>query len=70
MDAQMIDAHQTWETQEATTWIKELAEFNPTWIEEPTSPDDVLGHAKIAQVFQTSFCLMSFIYFFHTHFSI
>lgn len=32
---------------EAITWTKALAEFDPYWIEEPTSPDDVLGHAAI-----------------------
>jgi L-fuconate dehydratase len=34
---------------QAIEWMKELARFNPWWIEEPTSPDDVLGHAKIAR---------------------
>jgi L-fuconate dehydratase len=34
---------------QAIDWMKPLAQFNPWWIEEPTSPDDVLGHAKIAQ---------------------
>ena len=34
---------------QAIEWMKELAVFDPYWIEEPTSPDDVLGHAKIAK---------------------
>jgi len=43
----MIDANQVWDVQEAIDWVKALAEFEPLWIEEPTSPDDVLGHAAI-----------------------
>ena len=47
---QMVDANQKWDVDEAITWMKELAPYKPLWIEEPTSPDDVLGHAKIAKV--------------------
>ncbi|MEV8252720.1 L-fuconate dehydratase [Rhodoglobus sp. NPDC076762] len=43
----MIDANQVWDVDEAIDWVKALAEFKPLWIEEPTSPDDVLGHAAI-----------------------
>ncbi|WP_010204436.1 L-fuconate dehydratase [Salinibacterium sp. PAMC 21357] len=43
----MIDANQVWDVNEAIDWVKALAEFDPLWIEEPTSPDDVLGHAAI-----------------------
>ncbi|MEO8528611.1 MAG: L-fuconate dehydratase [Pseudolysinimonas sp.] len=43
----MIDANQVWDVPEAIEWMKHLAEFKPLWIEEPTSPDDVLGHAAI-----------------------
>jgi L-fuconate dehydratase len=45
----MIDANQRWDVQEAIARVGELAEFNLLWIEEPTSPDDVLGHAAIAR---------------------
>lgn len=45
----MIDANQVWDVDEAIEWMKSLAEFNPWFIEEPTSPDDVLGHAAIAR---------------------
>ena len=45
----MMDANQIWDVDQAIDWMKELAEFQPYWIEEPTSPDDVLGHAKIAK---------------------
>lgn len=45
----MVDANQVWEVQEAIDWMSQLAEFKPLWIEEPTSPDDVLGHAQIAK---------------------
>jgi len=42
-----IDANQRWGVDEAIRWTKALAEFDPYWIEEPTSPDDILGHAAI-----------------------
>ncbi|CCG02343.1 Mandelate racemase [Blastococcus saxobsidens DD2] len=41
------DANQRWDVGDAVRWIRELARFDPFWIEEPTSPDDVLGHATI-----------------------
>ena len=44
----MIDANQRWDVDEAIARVGELASFKPLWIEEPTSPDDVLGHAAIA----------------------
>ncbi|TDD27754.1 L-fuconate dehydratase [Kribbella turkmenica] len=43
----MIDANQVWDVPQAIEWVKALAEFEPLWIEEPTSPDDILGHAAI-----------------------
>ncbi|MEV7429716.1 MULTISPECIES: L-fuconate dehydratase [unclassified Nocardioides] len=43
----MIDANQVWDVPEAIEWVKALAEFKPLWIEEPTSPDDILGHAAV-----------------------
>ncbi|WP_061961648.1 L-fuconate dehydratase [Demequina flava] len=43
----MIDANQVWDVPEAIEWVNALAEFKPLWIEEPTSPDDVLGHARV-----------------------
>ena len=45
----MIDANQVWDVDEAIASMRELARFDPWWIEEPTSPDDVLGHAAIAR---------------------
>ncbi|WP_028271772.1 L-fuconate dehydratase [Arthrobacter sp. UNC362MFTsu5.1] len=48
----MIDANQVWDVPQAIDWIKQLSEFNPLWIEEPTSPDDVLGHAEIRRAVQ------------------
>ena len=45
----MMDANQIWDVDEAIDWMQPLVKFDPWWIEEPTSPDDVLGHAKIAQ---------------------
>lgn len=43
----MIDANQVWEVGQAIKWMKSLAEFDPYFIEEPTSPDDIIGHKKI-----------------------
>ena len=49
-DAMMaVDANQRWGVDEAIAWVARLAEFDPYWIEEPTSPDDILGHATIAR---------------------
>ncbi len=45
----MLDANQVWEVDEAIAWIKRLQPCDPWWIEEPTNPDDVLGHAAIAK---------------------
>jgi len=45
----MMDANQVWDVGQAIDWIADLAPFDPWWIEEPTSPDDVLGHATIAR---------------------
>jgi L-fuconate dehydratase len=45
----MMDANQVWEVDEAIRNMERLAEYDPWWIEEPTSPDDVLGHARIAR---------------------
>ncbi|TIC79336.1 L-fuconate dehydratase [Nocardioides sp. GY 10127] len=44
-----IDANQRWDVDEAITWVNALAEFDIAWVEEPTSPDDILGAARIAQ---------------------
>ena len=45
----MVDANQVWSVPDAISWMARLAEFNLLWIEEPTSPDDILGHAAIAK---------------------
>ena len=45
----MMDANQKWDVDEAIANMAELKKFDPWWIEEPTSPDDILGHAKIAK---------------------
>lgn len=43
----MADANQVWDVPQAIAWMRELRAANLRWIEEPTSPDDVLGHAAI-----------------------
>jgi L-fuconate dehydratase len=43
----MADANQVWEVPQAIEWVQHLRPFDLRWIEEPTSPDDVLGHAAI-----------------------
>jgi L-fuconate dehydratase len=45
----MIDANQRWDVNEAIARVRALERFNLWWIEEPTSPDDILGHATIAK---------------------
>jgi L-fuconate dehydratase len=45
----MVDANQVWDVNEAIVHMQALAPYHPWWIEEPTSPDDVLGHATIAR---------------------
>ena len=42
-----IDANQRWDVDAAIAWLKQLSAFEFAWIEEPTSPDDILGHAAI-----------------------
>ncbi|MFF0964837.1 L-fuconate dehydratase [Streptomyces sp. NPDC003703] len=44
-----VDANQRWDVAEAIRWTRALAPYDPYWIEEPTSPDDVLGHAAIRE---------------------
>lgn len=44
-----IDANQRWDVAEAIRWVEALAPYDVWWVEEPTSPDDVLGHAAIAR---------------------
>ena len=45
----MMDANQVWDVDQAIAHMEPLARFQPRWIEEPTSPDDILGHARIAR---------------------
>ena len=42
-----VDANQRWEVADAIEWMRDLAPYDPYWIEEPTSPDDILAHAVI-----------------------
>jgi len=42
-----VDANQRWDVQPAIEWMRRLAPYDPYWIEEPTSPDDILGHAAV-----------------------
>ncbi|KAL2834261.1 enolase C-terminal domain-like protein [Aspergillus cavernicola] len=50
----MVDANQVWSVPEAIEWMKNLAEFKPWFIEEPTSPDDILGHAAIKKALENT----------------
>jgi len=43
----LIDANQVWDVNQAIDWVQQLAPAEPWWIEEPTSPDDIIGHARI-----------------------
>ncbi|MBQ0978432.1 L-fuconate dehydratase [Micromonospora sp. M61] len=49
-----LDANQRWDVAEAVTRMRELAPYDPWWIEEPTSPDDVLAHAAIRSALSAS----------------
>jgi L-fuconate dehydratase len=42
-----VDANQRWDVQQAIDWMRALVPYDPYWIEEPTSPDDILGHAAV-----------------------
>lgn len=44
-----VDANQVWDVNEAIEWVKALGDVDLYWVEEPTSPDDILGHATIAR---------------------
>ncbi|MGC0406361.1 L-fuconate dehydratase [Streptomyces sp. SAI-126] len=44
-----VDANQAWGVRQAIDWMRSLAPYDPYWIEEPTSPDDILGHAAVRQ---------------------
>ncbi|WP_327001544.1 enolase C-terminal domain-like protein [Dactylosporangium sp. NBC_01737] len=44
-----VDTNQRWDVGAAVDWVRALAPFDPWWVEEPTSPDDVVGHAEIAR---------------------
>jgi L-fuconate dehydratase len=43
----MVDANQKWGVLEAIERTRQLAELKPWWMEEPTNPDDILGHARL-----------------------
>ena len=43
-----VDANQRWDVADAIDWVRKLAPYDPWWVEEPTSPDDILGHTAIA----------------------
>lgn len=43
-----VDANQRWDRDQAIEWIRALEPFDLAWVEEPTSPDDILAHAAIA----------------------
>lgn len=44
-----VDANQVWDVPAAIAWINRFHDFDLAWVEEPTSPDDVIGHATIAR---------------------
>ena len=48
----MLDANQVWGVEQAISAVRALAEVDPWWIEEPTSPDDILGHQRIRQAIE------------------
>ncbi|WP_345218174.1 enolase C-terminal domain-like protein [Georgenia halophila] len=48
-----VDANQRWDVADAVKWLSALGEFDLAWVEEPTSPDDILGHAAIRAAVST-----------------
>ncbi|GIW35597.1 L-fuconate dehydratase [Meiothermus sp.] len=50
----MVDANQVWDVPQALAWVQQLLPFRLLWIEEPTSPDDILGHAALQKALQGS----------------
>ena len=44
-----VDANQVWDVPEAIEWINKFHDFDLAWVEEPTNPDDIIGHATIAR---------------------
>lgn len=44
-----VDANQVWDVPDAIEWINQLQDYDLAWVEEPTSPDDVLGHKAIRE---------------------
>lgn len=53
----MMDANQVWDVEEAIDWMQDLLPFKPLFIEEPTSPDDILGHATIRKALYPKTCV-------------
>jgi L-fuconate dehydratase len=43
----MVDANQVWEVGQAIDWVNAMKAFDLYWIEEPVSPDDILGHGAV-----------------------
>lgn len=50
----MVDANQAWEVDQAIGWMRRLEDFSPWFIEEPTSPDDILGHKRIREALSSA----------------
>lgn len=44
-----VDANQAWDVAQAIEWIRSFEHLDLAWVEEPTSPDDILGHAAIVR---------------------
>ena len=70
----MIDANDMFKPDDAVEYMKQLAPFKPLWVEEPTSPDDILGLAKIAKVvffflLQVMAVVISFLIIYSSFFS-
>ena len=55
-----MDANQRWDVDEAISYMKQLAKFKPVWIEEPTSPDDVLGKVQSDNTLNWFFLMIIF----------
>lgn len=47
-----VDANQVWDVPQAIEWIGKFKDYDLAWVEEPTCPDDVLGHAAIQKAIE------------------
>jgi L-alanine-DL-glutamate epimerase-like enolase superfamily enzyme len=58
----MIDVNQKWDTTRALTWAPRFEQYDITWLEEPLDPDDISGHARLADATRIPIALGEHVY--------